>query len=375
MGMENRPRVLIVDDSKVVRTTLGKVIRTSFDVREEGDGEAGWTAIESDPAIVAVISDLGMPKLDGMGLLARIRNSPQQRIRDLPFLVISGNEDDDTRDKARTAGANDFITKSTKGAEAIARIDNLLRLVKAKADLAASQEALKVSDDESMWDSLTGAFTSAYLLTEGGKHYSHAKRHSTALGAVSFRIDNYGEIETKVGKEPAGKLLANIAKLVQGTLRAEDSMGRMGPAQFTVLLPSAAAEQAVVFARRLRERLDTARITHGNEAVRIRTSFVVSAMGHDNPGSIEDLLKIAGERLEKAAAKSEEQRAAAPMDFGATLQRATGNDVDLAIKMLDKAAADRASEVLDKLGPLVKTTCARVGIDLQEFLFLLQSKQ
>ena len=42
--------------------------------------------------------------------------------------------------------------------------------------------------------------------------------------------------------------------------------------------------------------------------------------------------------------------------------------------MLDKAAEARASEVLDKLGPLVKTTCSRVGIDLQEFLFLLQSK-
>jgi two-component system, cell cycle response regulator len=374
-NMDNRPRVLIVDDSKVVRTSLAKVIRGSFDVAEAGDGEAGWATIESDSTIVAVISDLGMPKLDGMGLLSRIRSSTQGRVRDLPFLVISGNEDDDTREKARAAGANDFITKSTKGAEAIARIDNLLRLVKAKHDLEASQQALKVSDDDSMWDALTGAFTSAYLMTEGGKLFSHSKRHGQALAVVSFRIDNYPDIEAKVGKEPAGKLLANIAKLVQSTLRAEDTMGRMGPAQFTAMLPSTDAAQAVVFARRLRERLDTARITHNNEAVRIRTSFGVSATGHDNPGSIEDLLKIAGERLEKAAAKSEEQRAAAPMDFGATLQRATGNDIDLAIKMLDKAAEARASEVLDKLGPLVKTTCARVGIDLQEFLFLLQSKQ
>jgi two-component system cell cycle response regulator len=374
MGTDSRPRILIVDDSKVVRSTIGKVIRTTFDVLEEGDGEAGWAAIEADSTVVAVISDLSMPKLDGMGLLSRIRSSTQARIRDLPFLVISGNEDDDTREKARNAGANDFISKSTRGAEAIARIDNLLRLVKAKNDLEASQTALKVSDDESMWDSLTGAFTSAYLLTEGGKHFAHAKRHSGALGAVTFRIDNHGEIEAKAGKESAGKLLASVAKLVQGTLRAEDSMGRMATAQFTVLLPSTDAAQAVVFARRLRERLDSARITHGTEALRIRTSFGVAAMGHDNPGSIEDLLKIALERLEKAAAKGEEQRAAAPMDFGATLQRATGNDVDLAIKMLDKAAEARASEVLDKLGPLVKTTCARVGIDLQEFLFLLQSK-
>lgn len=373
--MDTRPRVLIVDDSKVVRTSLAKVIRGTFDVAEAGDGEAGWAAIEGDPAIVAVISDLGMPKLDGMGLLGRIRSAAQGRIRDLPFLVISGNEDDDTRDKARSAGANDFISKSTKGAEAIARIDNLLRLVKAKHDLEASQQALKVSDDESMWDALTGAFTSAYLMTEGGKLFSHSKRHGQALSAVSFRIDNYADIEARVGKEPGGALLKSVAKLVQSTLRAEDSMGRMAPAQFTVLLPSTDAAQAVVFARRLRERLDTARITHGNEQLRIRNSFGVAALGHDNPGSIEDLLKIALERLEKAAAKSEEQRAAAPMDFGATLQRATGNDVDLAIKMLDKAAEARASEVLDKLGPLVKNTCARVGIDLQEFLFLLQSKQ
>jgi diguanylate cyclase (GGDEF)-like protein len=372
--MDNRPRVLIVDDSKVVRTTLAKVIRSTFDVREEADGEAGWAAIDGDPAIVAVISDLGMPKLDGMGLLARIRNSPQPRVRDLPFLVISGNEDDETRDGARAAGANDFISKSTKGAEAIARIDNLLRLVKAKQDLEASADALKVSDDDKMWDQPTGAFTSSYLLTEGGKHYSHAKRHGTGLSAVSFRIDNYSDVEGKVGKAPAEQLLARIAKLVQETLRAEDSVGRMGPALFSAILPSTAAEQAVVFARRLRERLDSARITHGTEAIRIRTSFGVAAMGHDNPGSIEDLLKIAAERLEKAAAKSEEQRAAAPNDFGATLQRGIGNDVELAIKMLDKAAVERASEVLEKLGPLVKTTCARVGIDLQEFLFLLQSK-
>src|SRR5262245_19860962 len=372
--MDSRPRVLIVDDSKVVRSSLAKVIRGSFDVLEAGDGEAGWAAIDSDHAIVAIISDLGMPKLDGMGLLARIRNSPQPRIRDLPFLVISGNEDDDTRDKARGAGANDFISKSTKGAEAIARIDNLLRFVKAKHDLEASQQALKVSDDESMWDSVTGAFTSTYLLTEGSKHHSHAKRHSTALAAVSFRIDNYSDIEGKVGKDPAANLLKSIVKLVQGTLRAEDSVGRMGPALFTCLLPSSAADQAVVFARRLRERLEAARITHAGAELRIRTSFGVAALGHDNPGSIEDLLKIAGERLEKAAAKSEEQRAAAPNDFGATLQRATGNDVDLAIKMLDKAAEARSSEVLEKLGPLVKTTCARVGIDLQEFMFLLQSK-
>src|SRR5882762_10759930 len=115
--MDSRPGVLIVDDSKVIRAAIAKVIRSSFETHEEADGEAGWATIERDASIVAVISDLAMPKLDGFGLLARIRSAPSPRIRNLPFLVISGNEDDETRSRARSAGANDFITKSTKGVE------------------------------------------------------------------------------------------------------------------------------------------------------------------------------------------------------------------------------------------------------------------
>jgi PleD family two-component response regulator len=41
-------RVLVVDDSKFVRTTFARILKTSFDVREESDGEAAWGAIETD---------------------------------------------------------------------------------------------------------------------------------------------------------------------------------------------------------------------------------------------------------------------------------------------------------------------------------------
>lgn len=401
----DKPRVLIVDDSKVVRATVAKVIKTSFDTREAADGEEGWEAIEKDMGIVAVISDLGMPRLDGIGLLQRIRSATSPRIRDLPFLVISGNEDDATRSRARAAGANDFISKSTKGVEAVARIDNLLRLVQAKHDLEASHQAIKVDDDDQMWDRSTGAFTAGYLMTEGAKHFSHARRHGTILSAVSFRIENHAEIAAKFGKPLASQLLKSIVKLVQGTLRAEDSMGRTEEAMFSVFLPSTAAEQAIAFAQRLRQRLDAARITHGTEAIRVRTSIGVAALGHDNAASVEDLLKATLRRLERSAAKASDdfsttiQRQAAPelaatgqrparpdlastgqrpvpnpAEFGQTLQRAAQNDVALAVQILERASVERASEVLDKIGPLLKANCARVGIELQEYLFLLQSK-
>jgi two-component system cell cycle response regulator len=370
----DKPRVLIVDDSKVIRASVAKVIRSSFDTCDAADGEAAWAAIERDPSIVVVISDLGMPKLDGFGLLQRIRSSASPRIRDLPFLVISGNEDDATRRRARSEGASDFISKSIKAVEAVARIDNLLRLVQAKHDLEASHQALKIDDDDQMWDRLTGAFTSGYLLTEGAKHFEDASRQGAALSIVSLRIDNHAEIEEKLGAALAGQFLGRIAKLVQGMLRPEDMIGRTGAALFSVLLPGSGAEQAIAFAQRLRQRLDSARITHGAEAVRIRVGLGVAALGNDNAASVEELLKTALGRLERSAAQGEAPRPGTPKDFGSSLPRGAPSELAAAFQILERASVERAAEVLERLGPLIKATCARVGIDLQEYLLLLGSR-
>ena len=113
-AVHNPPRVLIVDDSRMVRATIAKQIRGTFDVREEADGEAGWQALLVDPTVSVVVSDIGMPVLDGYGLLERIRDSKVSRIHDLPVIIISGEEDADSREKARQLGANDFITKGIR---------------------------------------------------------------------------------------------------------------------------------------------------------------------------------------------------------------------------------------------------------------------
>ena len=226
-----------------------------------------------------------------------------------------------------------------------------------------------------MWDRLTGAFTASYLLGEGTKHFAPAREQGTPFSAVSLRIDNHAEIEAKFGSAAAGQMLGRLVKLLQGMLRGEDAMGRMGEALFTVLLPGTAAEQAIGVAQRLRQRLDTARITHGTEAVRIRTSLGVAALGNDSVASVEELLKVALRRLERAAAKGEAQRIDASGNLLTVPAPARAPvDVAAALQALERASAERPSDLLDRLGPLVKATCARVGIDLQEYLFLLQSR-
>ena len=146
------PKVLIVDDSRIVRASLIRHIKSRYEVREEEDGEAGWQTLVLDPTIQAVISDLSMPVLDGFGLLERIRQSKIGRIRRLPVIMISGQDDDDACNRARAAGASDFITKGVGMAELLTRLDAQLRLVQA-------EEALDAVRAESIKDPVTGLFT------------------------------------------------------------------------------------------------------------------------------------------------------------------------------------------------------------------------
>src|SRR5882672_6150296 len=295
-----KQRVLLVDDSRIVRTTISRLIRKSFDVREEANGEAGWQAIATDPSIVVVFSDLQMPVLDGFALLERIRRSEEPRIRSMPVIVISGDEEDATKKRARAAGANDFITKTTDGTEILSRIDNLLHLVEAKQQLVVSKQAI---DQTVTRDPVTGAFTPHYLVTEGGKHYSHARRHGGLLSVLTFRVDSYGEITEKVGKNVADQLLARIAKLVMGTLRAEDSMGRTAEATFAVIFPGTSSQQALAFARRMHEQLEKAQVTYREQVLKIATSMGLAALDVDAASSIEELMKMAQRSEERRVGK------------------------------------------------------------------------
>ena len=359
-----KQRVLLVDDSKIVRSTLARLIRKSFDVREEVNGEAGWQAIATDPSIGVVFSDIQMPVLDGFALLDRIRQSEDPRIKGMPVIVISGDEDDATKKRARAAGANDFITKTTDGTEILSRIDNLLHLVEAKQQLVASKEAI---DQTATRDPVTGTFTPHYLVTEGAKHYSHARRHGGQLAVLTFRMDSHGEIAEKVGKNVADQLLARVAKLVMGTLRADDSIGRTAETTFTVIFPGTSSQQALAFARRMHEQLEKAQVNYRDQVLKIRTSIGLAALDVDTVASIEELMKMAQQRLQDSASRKAQR--SADQEEASPLKPVTlPGDIDRAVQVIEHADAQQlgeaSNEVLRRMLPFLLAVCRRLNVEL-----------
>ncbi|MBI3897293.1 MAG: response regulator [Gammaproteobacteria bacterium] len=108
---DNKPWVLIVDDSRVVRRTLMNALGETFHVLEAGDGAAGWRILRQNARIEVVISDIQMPEMDGYNLICKVRAVEDPALREVPIIVITSAEDEITRERAYACGANDFILK------------------------------------------------------------------------------------------------------------------------------------------------------------------------------------------------------------------------------------------------------------------------
>lgn len=108
---DDKPWVLIVDDSRVVRRTILNTLGPSFNILEAGDGAAGWRMLRQNSRIEVVISDIQMPEMDGYSFICKVRAVEDPALREIPVIVITSAEDDITRERAYACGANDFILK------------------------------------------------------------------------------------------------------------------------------------------------------------------------------------------------------------------------------------------------------------------------
>src|SRR3954468_12061294 len=106
-------RVLVVDDELSLRKVLAATLqREGYQVEVAADGEEALLALERDGADV-VVTDLVMPKMDGLSLLRKVVASHP----DVPVIVVTAHGRVDSAVEAMKAGAFDFVTKPFEHAE------------------------------------------------------------------------------------------------------------------------------------------------------------------------------------------------------------------------------------------------------------------
>jgi two-component system chemotaxis response regulator CheY len=107
--MTDTTRILTVDDSASMRALLNHALSNNgFDVVQAEDGIEALEWLATNEADV-VITDINMPRLDGFGLIERLRCG--SRHRDRPILVLTTESSDEKKARARAAGATGWIVK------------------------------------------------------------------------------------------------------------------------------------------------------------------------------------------------------------------------------------------------------------------------
>ncbi|MEM7734697.1 MAG: response regulator [Deinococcota bacterium] len=103
-------RVLVVDDSISVRKALEKILTSrDMDIVAADSAESAQSLLEQDKNVDLIISDVVMPGMDGFTLCKTLKE--QAAFKTMPILLISGIVDDNSRSKAKQAGAVNIVKK------------------------------------------------------------------------------------------------------------------------------------------------------------------------------------------------------------------------------------------------------------------------
>ena len=126
-------KVLVIDDDVGLLDLLRVHLKNAgHAVRTASDAADGIRAILADPPEL-ILSDVGMPYLDGMELLRALRSDALTR--KIPVIFLTGRADDDTLVRAHQLGVDDYLTKPIQSEELLSSIDRALRKARLKTDV------------------------------------------------------------------------------------------------------------------------------------------------------------------------------------------------------------------------------------------------
>jgi len=338
-------KILAVDDSRVMRRAISKILSKQYMVIEAEHGEDAWSLLQHHHDIQVVFTDLSMPYLDGYGLLERIRTSSDEHISALPVIIITGEEDDDAaKMEALDKGANDFIGKPFDKAQLFARAQSHIKFEQTSKKLSETAEKL---EKQAAVDELTGLGSQRYFQKAADEQLSALIRHKGHCCVLRIDIDNFNQLFIKHGKQVADEIIQNIGHCLSQHVRKEDMAARVGLAKFSLFLNHTHLDMAIKLAQRIIDEIPTRKLTSKN------FSFTASTGIYEPEVNIDS-------NFAKIYAKTEQCLQQAISNGGNTLVTESGLPdqekdsiepltIEQAVHLLEQGEADKVKPHLDNL--------------------------
>ena len=195
-------RVLLADDNADMRDYLQRLLRPGYEVTTVTDGQAALEAACANPPDI-LISDVMMPRLGGLELVAALRADP--RTAEVPVLLLSARAGQEAAIEGLEAGADDYLVKPFSAAELLARVRANVELARLRSHHARWRAALL--------DSLHEAF---FVLDEDG---AVVEINAAFTDIMGFGPEDLGQLRLS---EDLGRLMTDSKGSFDVPLRRRD---------------------------------------------------------------------------------------------------------------------------------------------------------
>jgi CheY-like chemotaxis protein len=134
----SRQKILIVDDSKLIRMQVRDMLPEQVDILEAGDGVEGLSLIDQErPSLVLL--DFFMPKMNGSGVIQRVQENPA--LNHIPIVMMSGRQDDVLAELPDLTTKFEFVSKPFEKNTLMLAIKSAMAKAKSHSIPAASAAA------------------------------------------------------------------------------------------------------------------------------------------------------------------------------------------------------------------------------------------
>ncbi|NTS75497.1 diguanylate cyclase [Catenovulum sp. SM1970] len=180
------------------------------------------------------------------------------------------------------------------------RVERIGLIIYDVTDVAVNRVELKAANDElkrlSRTDRLTGLYNRGFWEECLGREFKRCKRTGSVSSMMIFDIDHFKKVNDEYGHPTGDEVIKAAAEALNISLRETDVAGRYGGEEYVVILVNTSAEQAMIYAERLRKLIEQTPVSHLNQTVNYTVSLGIAEI-NDDIASHEEWIEYADKAL------------------------------------------------------------------------------
>ena len=233
--LQNKPQILLVDDSAMNRMILTEILGDSYHILEAENGRECMEKLQAEAGNIAlVLLDINMPVMDGFEVLKSM--NANHTIEDIPVIMISSEDSDATIRRSYELGASDYVNRPFDARIVYRRVTNTIKLY-AKQRRLVQMVSEQIRARENNTDTLVGVLSHIVEFRNGesGAHVRHIRIITELLLRRLLEISSrYSITAEQQDMIPLASALHDIGKIGIDE-KVLNKPGKLTPEEFEVM--------------------------------------------------------------------------------------------------------------------------------------------